>query len=203
MGDNLGPWLLGFAIGFILAGVVGFVSSRILYWRRARDIGERIATAESKVEAEPEKAKPAWDLAGGHLEDYINQNLSQITDIFFLGALAMIVGFVVIIVGTVQAIQSPDTFVPTAIASAAGVITEFIGATFLFVYRSTIQQASGYSRTLERINSVGMAMQILDTIPDGAKPEDLKSKTKATLAELIIRQAHEASEKTENNKGKG
>jgi hypothetical protein len=104
MGDNLGPWLLGFAIGFTFAGFVGFVSSRILYWRRARDIGERIATAESKVEAEPEKAKPAWDLAGGHLEAYVNQNLSQINDIFWLGALAMIVGFVVIIVGIVQAI---------------------------------------------------------------------------------------------------
>jgi len=204
MGDNLASGLLGFVIGVILSWVVGFVSRKILWhWGRVKAIGERIATAESKVEAEPEKAKPAWDLAGGHLEDYVNQNLSQIDDIFLLGALAMIVGFGIIIWGTSQAIRSPDTFVPTAIASAAGVITEFIGATFLFVFRSTIQQASSYSRTLERINSVGMAMQILDTIPDGAKPEDLKSKTKAILVELLMQQAHEASEKTEDNKSTG
>jgi hypothetical protein len=82
------------------------------------------------------------------------------------------------------------------------VITEFIGATFLFIYRSTIQQASSYSRTLERINSVGMAMQILDTMPDGAKPDDLKNKTKAALVELLIRQAHQAVEKTEDDKSK-
>jgi hypothetical protein len=199
MGDNLALGLVvGCAIGFFLAGLVGFVSSRIL-WHRGR---ERIAIAESKAEAEPEKAKPAWDLARATLEAYFNQNLSQINYIFLLSVGVMIVGFGIIIWGISQAIQSPSTVVPAAIASAAGVITEFIGATFLFVYRSTIQQASSYSKTLERINSVGMAMQILDTIPDGAKPDDLKNKTKAALVELLIRQEHQAVEKTEDNKGK-
>ena len=67
-------------------------------------------------------------------------------------------------------------------------ITQFIGATFLFIYRSTIQQPINYSRTLERINSVGMAMQILDTMPDATTPEDLKSKTKASLVQLLVQQ---------------
>ena len=77
-----------------------------------------------------------------------------------------------------------------------------IGATFLFIYRSTIKQAGSYSETLERMNSVGMAMQILDTIPDGANSDDLKSNTKATLVELLIRQTHQVPEKTENNEEK-
>jgi hypothetical protein len=44
----------------------------------------------------------------------------------------------------------------------------------------------GYAKTLERINSVGMAMQILDTMADGAASDDLKSATKAKLAEALI-----------------
>jgi hypothetical protein len=195
MGNNLGPWLLGFVIGFAFAGFIGFVSSRVLWqWGRARSIEKRIALAESRAEAEPEKVKPVWDLARVTLEAYFNQNLNQINYIFWLSAFVMIVGFGIIIWGISQAIQSPDTFVPATIASAAGVITEFIGATFLFIYRSTIQQAGSYLRTLERMSSVGMAVQILDTIPEGAKLDDLKNKTKATLVELSIRQAHEAAE---------
>jgi hypothetical protein len=65
-----------------------------------------------------------------------------------------------------------------------GIITEFIGATFLFVYRSTIQQAGTYMQTLESINSVGMAMQILDTIsPDSTK---LPDQTKAQIVVSLL-----------------
>ena len=112
----------------------------------------------------------------------------------------MLVGFAILILGIYQAIQSPSILVPATIASIAGVITEFIGASFLFIYRSTIQQAIDYSKTLERINSVGMAMQILDTMPDETKSDDLKSKTKATLVELLVRQAYEIPEKVSQAK---
>jgi hypothetical protein len=42
MGDNLGPGLLGCIIGFIFAGIVGFISSRILWhWGRVTAIGKK------------------------------------------------------------------------------------------------------------------------------------------------------------------
>lgn len=159
---------------------------------------EKIAEAESRVEAEPGKVKPAWDLARVTLEAYFNRNLSQISSIFWLSVVVMLVGFGIIIWGVSQAIQSPDAVAPAAIASAVGVITEFIGATFLFIYRSAIQQGMIYSKTLERINAVGMAMQILDTIPDATGPDDLKSKTKASMVELLIRQTHDAARDDES-----
>lgn len=151
---------------------------------------ENLLKAESKVEAEPEKVKPSWDLARITLESYFNRNLNQVTYIFWLSVAVMIIGLAIITWGISQAIQSPKTVTPAVIASIAGVVTEFIGATFLFIYRSTIQQAINYSQTLERINSVGMAMQILDTMPEETKPADLKNQTKAILVELLVRQAH-------------
>ena len=51
---------------------------------------------------------------------------------------------------------------PPIIAAFSGIITEFIGATFLFIYRSTMQQATNYSKTLERINSVGRVVVAAD-----------------------------------------
>jgi hypothetical protein len=101
----------------------------------------------------------------------------------------MLVGFAIVGVGISLAITHPETAIkPASLATISGIITQFIGATFLFIYRSTIQQAINYSRTLERINSVGMAMQILDTMPDATTPEDLKSKTKASLVQLLVQQ---------------
>jgi hypothetical protein len=186
----------------ILAAITGYYFQHRISTEQSRQTGEKIAKAESKLEAQPEKSKPAWDLARATLEQYFNRNLSQITAIFWLSVCVMLIGFGIIAWGIIWEIyrafhpqinQPQGMLGPAAIASLSGVITEFIGASFLFIYRSTIHQAVNYSMTLERINSVGMAMQILDTIPEEPKSDDLKSKTKATLVELLIKQSYEAS----------
>jgi hypothetical protein len=184
------------AIGVLVFAVIGAIVA-VLQVRvtseQLRQSREKIDQAESRVAEQPEKAKPAWDLARATLEAYFNRNLSQVTWIFWLSVTVMFIGFIIVGLGIAQAIQSPNILGPAAIASIAGIITEFIGATFLFIYRSTIQQAIDYSQTLERINSVGMAMQILDTMPDQTQPEDLKSKTKATIVEVLVRQSYDPS----------
>lgn len=180
--------VIGIIIAFIV--IVTAVVQVVYSIKQVSASRENLLKAESKVEAEPEKIKPSWDLARITLESYFNRNLNQVTYIFWLSVAVMIIGLVIITWGISQSIQSPKTVTPAVIATIAGVITEFIGATFLFIYRSTIQQAINYSKTLERINSVGMAMQILDTMPDVTKSDDLKNKTKAILVELLVRQAH-------------
>ena len=156
-----------------------------------------IAQAESKVEQQPERAKLAWDLARITLEAYFARNLSQINLIFWLSVSVMVAGFGILTWGIFQAISAQQSSLPSTLSVGAGLITEFIGATFLFVYKSTIQQAITYSQTLERINSVGMAMQILDTMPETVPATDLRSKTKAALVELLVRQAHGQLESAE------
>ncbi|HEV7503524.1 MAG TPA: hypothetical protein VGS07_01295 [Thermoanaerobaculia bacterium] len=173
----------------ILLIAVSAIYQQIQNDRQAKKSSDRVEAAESRAAQQPEKTKPAWDLARVTLEAYFNRNLSQITSIFWFSVVVMVIGFGIIIWSVNQAVQVPGVVVPAAIATFAGLITEFIGATFLFIYRSTIQQAVVYSYTLERINSVGMAMQILDTLPDKAKADDLKSVTKARLVEQLIAQA--------------
>ncbi len=133
----------------------------------------------------------AWDLARVTLQAYFNRNLSQVTLIFWLTVVIMIVGFMIIVFGIVFALQTPQSNLPAIIAVLAGVITEFVGATFLLVYRSTMQQAVDYTKTLERINLVGMAMQILDTIRDDAQADSLKNVTKAAVVKALMMQSYE------------
>lgn len=153
-------------------------------------VQKRIVEAETKAEKEPEKSKPAWDLARVTLESYFNKNLSQVSSIFWLSVIVMFIGFGIIVWGITQAIALPDSTLPTVVTGLAGVITELIGATFLFLYRSTMEQAVNYTKTLERINSVGMAMQILDTIPNNAKDDGLKNSTKAIVVKMLMQQAY-------------
>jgi hypothetical protein len=208
-------------IGYLI--IVLSVTYSVYHWLRGYELRfnklelgsfqKEIDQALQRVYDEPEKAKPAWDLARAKLEQYFDRNLSQINYIFWLSVIVMVVGFGFILFGISQTLTpitrdiSNNTMLYTAqnnnftsalVGSIAGIITEFIGATFLFIYRSTIQQALTYTKTLERINSVGMAMQILDTISNESK--DLQDSTKAEIVKMVLSQAsglHQESSKTE------
>jgi hypothetical protein len=54
----------------------------------------------------------------------------------------------------------------------------------MVIYRSTMQQASSFVQILERINSVGMAIQILDSISENE--QDLKNATRAELVKSLL-----------------
>ena len=176
----------------LLMVVLGAVASAVqtLLQRQMEELTrEKIDLAEKKVEREPDKAKPAWDLARVTLEAYFNRNLNQVTAIFWVSVVVMFVGFGIVIWGITQALQSPSPPLVAVITGSSGIITEFVGATFLFIYKSTMRQALDYTKTLERINAVGMAMQILDTIPDEATPGDLKSVTKAEVVKMLMKRS--------------
>src|SRR5205823_14039085 len=83
-------------------------------------------------------------------QEYFNRNLSQISNIYRVSVVVMIIGFLLITIGIFAGfINGCPVFTPALVGVVAGVITEFIGATFLFMYRATIQQASEYMKTLE------------------------------------------------------
>jgi len=54
----------------------------------------------------------------------------------------------------------------------------------LVLYKSTMAQAKDYVTILERINAVGMSVQILDTLNDGGL--DLKHETTADVARQLL-----------------
>lgn len=106
----------------------------------------------------------------------------------------MIVGFALVIYGAYLGLGHPDTKFPAELSAISGVITEFVSVTFMVIYKSTLQQASGYMTILEKINTVGMAVQIVDTLP----PEDpLYASTRSTMAKQLLEQFKQAPAHTE------
>jgi hypothetical protein len=171
--------------------VIAFLIMFWWWWTRAKADRqssalkkEKIEQIEKKTEQEPEKTKYAWDLARERLELYFDENLSQVRWIFGVAIAVMVAGFALIMWGVVLAIANPSSIKPSYLASISGIITEFIGATFMVIYRSTMAQANQYVEVLERINTVGMAVQILDAIPEG--DSELKNKTRAEMVSLVL-----------------
>jgi TRADD-N domain-containing protein len=93
----------------------------------------------------------------------------------------MAAGFALVLYGVYRAFSSAPLEV-AVLTAAAGTITQTIGATFLLIYRSTMTQAKEYVGTLERINSVGMALQIVDLMKDG----ELKDQARLKLVTDIL-----------------
>jgi hypothetical protein len=113
----------------------------------------------------------------------VQKPLSQIRSIFWITLLVMMAGFVMIGYGIIRAFDG-DKIQASIVATGSGILTEFIAATFLIIYRSTMSQATEYVQTLERINAVGMSIQIIDSISD--ENTEMRSKVRAELGIKIL-----------------
>jgi hypothetical protein len=193
---TIARWML--MVSFV-AAIAGFLVATL----RSRaaviaDLDARIAKAESNAEMEPEKAKFAWDLARVKLEAYFDRNLSQVNQVFVLAVAMIAVGFAFVLWGITLSIGQPKLTPTSAVAAAAGIITQFIGATVMVIYRSTMAQANEFMGILERINTVGMAIQVLDSIPEG--PESLKNETRANIIGLLLSSSSRTAKKMTTKK---
>lgn len=152
--------------------------------KKDREFEIVIKEKEEELEKHPEKTKAAWDLARIKLESYLDRNISQVRWIFVWTVIVMIAGFIIIGYGIFKVYNSSLDFEASILVTVAGVITEIIGATFLVLYKSTMNQAKDYVNVLERINAIGMSVQILDTID---KSSELQNQTKAELSKELLK----------------
>src|SRR5215212_9131456 len=176
--------LIGVLIAFIGAAFLVFQKST------TAQVRSHLNELESKKDGPEERARLK-------IQYYTHENLRQVRWIFWLSLVAMFLGFLIIISGAVLAFklanENPNTTqVPSIVAivtSLSGVIVEFIAATFLFVYRSTMKQASEYVDVLLRLNIIGMSIRLVGNISDKNGNPTFKNETRARIASEILSQS--------------
>lgn len=170
-----------------IVGLTGIIVSVLAYASEAKKARKhqdgREREAKAAADQQPDKARPAWELAFVRMDGYFRRNLGQVQAIFWVAVGVMIAGFVVVTSGIISVFERPDRLTPAAVVTGSGVITQFIGATLMVIYRSTLEQAGG--AILERINPVGMAVQILDEIPE--TETQAKSSARVEIANALVR----------------
>ena len=113
--------VIGFLGGVCVMMIAYWLSRLYMRWEILLRIPERIKQAERKVNAEPQKIKPAWDLQQVLFEQYISRNLDHITAIFWLCVGVMVVGFFIILWGIILAFNSPEKNLLVIVTGGAGV----------------------------------------------------------------------------------
>lgn len=181
-GEAVNDWPA--AVAFILTIVGSLVYGSIfqIYGRNKNRALEKIEKLEDRARENPAPLT-AWDLARGKLENYLDRNLIQVNSIYRMVVLIILIGFTILSFGIWKSFSSPSLG-PSIIASASGIIIQFIGATFLVIFKSTMAQAKDYVQVLERINAVGMSIQILESI-EGTAPST-RNKVRAELARDLL-----------------
>jgi hypothetical protein len=144
----------------------------------------RLAEAREKAVSNPGQAHYAWEIARIKLEAYFDRNLVQVNLVFWVAVLVIAVGFGFVLAGVVLCFRAPDKIGAPLVAAISGIITQFIGATVLVIYRSTMAQANEFMTVLEGINTVDMAMQVLDRIPE--TDVGLKNQVRAQIISLLL-----------------
>ncbi|MFC7514587.1 hypothetical protein ACFQUU_06185 [Herbaspirillum sp. GCM10030257] len=167
----------------VMAAVL-FVVIKFLEFDDKRSSEKKIAKIEERALEHPEKPQLAWDLARAKLESYLDRNLSQVRSIYWLTLFVMACGFGFVLYGLMRAFDEPEKLAVSIVASASGVIISFIGGSFILIYRSILSQSRDYVTVLERINAVGMAVQVIENIPDDMA--QLKHETTAGLAKQLL-----------------
>lgn len=145
----------------------------------------RLESVEQRYISHPEKPQYAWDVARTRLESYLDRNIAHLRSIFALTVLVMLVGFGIVAWGLFQATQNPDALSVPIIASASGVFISFIGGSFLLIFRSIMAQSKDYVVVLERINAVGMAVQVISGLP-AKEDSGLRHEATAELAKQLL-----------------
>jgi len=162
----------------------------------------RSAPAGPASVSDPRRAIPGGTAAGGddssqqifaQLTQYYAANISQGQTILGASFLSMVIGFAVVFAGIVTAGVNSTTAI---VAGVAGVLSQFIAATFLVALRSTQAQSTTYAQTLVELRlrdlraaddaqSVSLGLRLLEDISgDGAAA--LVNQTRAALAMGLI-----------------
>ncbi len=179
--DMAAKVLMGLSIALTLLLLL-----RIEY-RKEIDKQRRFDKLKQKADANPTAAKPAWDLAYARIELYVDRNLWQVVGIFVAIIAVMLGGFAIIGIGVEKMLAAPQLFEAKGYAAilttGSGVLVEFIGATFLVIYKATMSQAQGYVSMLERINAVGMSAQLIESV----NASNLKDDARINLAQQLLR----------------
>ena len=178
IGENIGVAIM--VTGGLGAILVSFVQRSKEEVKKEKKIEE----VERRVQENPKESKAAWELARVKLESYLDRNLSQGRSIYWLTLLVMIAGFILIGVGVYEAFQSASNLNPAILTTGSGVIVSFIGGTFLVLYKATMAQSKDYVSILERINAVGMSVQILETLENDETK--LRQETTAKVAKQLL-----------------
>jgi hypothetical protein len=156
----------------------GATAYRISIAERRSSLRQEALVIERQLSVEQLSVAPQEDfftkLVGinfRYIEQYYLQTREQADKSFNLSAAVATVGFLTVIAGIVLMYRGMTQ--PAYITAASGVLTEFIGAVFFYLYNRTILKMGEYHKKLVLTQNISLALKISENLGPPDKTQAL------------------------------
>lgn len=141
------------------------------------EIAKRKQTLEDKIDAQ--KDNP-------HIQDIIQLNLSQLNEYYTINKsqsksaynfsfFMIFVGFLLIVSAIILGFAVHSQISITLIVGIAGLLSEFIGATALNLYKESNKHVNDFLERLTYLQKVMLAIELVDRVSENKKEEQLSN----------------------------
>lgn len=122
------------------------------------------------------------------LNEYYAINKTQAKSSFLFSLFAIIVGLVTIIVGVgIQYYGKSTSVNTTVLTSISGLLLEFIGGAYFFMYKKSLEQVNFFFGQLIKIQDTMLAINLAKGLDNGEKEIELTEKIVISLLERSLK----------------
>lgn len=138
------------------------------------EISKRKQSFEKKIDEQKDdiRVQDIIQLNLSQLNEYYTINKSQTKRAYTFSIFMILAGFVLIFVAIVSIFFSSSSISITVIISIAGLISEFIGATSLTLYKESSKHVNEFLNRLTYLQKVMLAIELVDRIASEDKKEE-------------------------------
>lgn len=174
-------FVAGFMLLAILVSLGKASDNETLLNRLLRDTREPGHKSQD-TSPSPEQQTKVFDILSviesnlDQLIDYYIINKAQANTSFRASIISISVGFLTIIVGVWLAYASGGDKTAAYISVAAGIMLQFIGGTFFFLYNKSLIQLNFFFARLALMQDTMLGIRLADSIPDGKEKRNILEK---------------------------
>jgi len=126
-------------------------------------------------------------LSLNELNQYYTINKAQATTSFRFSIMAVVAGLAVIITGIILNYTGTKTIEITYLAGISGILLEFIGGAYFFMYKKSLEQVNFFFGQLIKVQDTMLAINLADAIKDDNKKSDMQEKIIVSLLERSLK----------------
>jgi len=164
---------------FLLFLTVGSFSNK-LFERQSlsetiREITKRKQTLEEKIDAQKDnpRIQDIIQLNLSQLDEYYTINKSQSKRAYQFSLTMIAAGFLLVVVAVVLCFVDSSRISVALITGVAGLLSEFVGATSLNLYKESNKHVNEFLERLTYLQKVMLAIELVDRIPKEKREEQL------------------------------
>lgn len=161
-------WITLIAIGYLVLLFLLQIPFRAVFRAKLeRDLSHNISLRSEQLQENLDKSffTNLVKINFKYIDKYYLQTQVQANKSFALSAWAACISLAIIIAGIVILFLYPERTEPGYLATASGVLGEFIATVFFYRYNSTIVKMGEYHEKLVLTQNIGLALRIAEDLP--------------------------------------